>query len=156
MGSTFACAVIDTGCPRSVIDESTAALLGFKIKRGDSMQYGTYVACGGKVQSYIGVVKGPVVVYFSTSVYFLAGQIHVFKHSHPLILIGADILKLGTTRLAATGFPTCLLSGIWGEYDSHGKLTAMMIFDVNSERHGVPMLCCSRQGEQNFCVAGTY
>ena len=58
VGRAFTCAVIDTGCSRTVIDERMAELLGLEIERGVGEQYGTYVACGGKVQAYVGVLRG--------------------------------------------------------------------------------------------------
>lgn len=49
IGGAFTCAVVDTGCQKTVIDESMAKILGLEIVRGTSEQFGTYVACGGKV-----------------------------------------------------------------------------------------------------------
>ena len=80
----------------------------------------------------------------------------MFKHNHPLLLIGADILKLGQPQPQIPGYGQCVFRGITGEYNSDGDLAAMMTFDVDVERHGVPLLWCSRKRCGTFRVAGRY
>ena len=69
----------DTGGARSLIDLGTATAMDFKVQYAWVAEFGTFYGPGGKEQTYLGVVKGPILLFF------LADMV---VYLHELVLYG--------------------------------------------------------------------
>ena len=65
----------------------------------------------------------------------------VFRHSFPLFLIVADILKLGG-KPGGGAVSDFVFQGIKGEYDATGKLRGVVTFEGSGGTYGVRLLWC--------------
>ena len=87
---------MDTGAYKTVMDRSMAIALGLKIRPsvdGDCGRFG--VPGSGVVHEYAGVIEDPFVLRLGEKVVFTIHGMKVLEHPHPLVLIGADVLRGG-------------------------------------------------------------
>ena len=76
-----------------MIDYRVAQACNLPIIRSNQGNFGRYSGIGTGVKEYYGVVKGPLDMHFSGEIAINLPFIRVVEHSHPILLIGADILK---------------------------------------------------------------
>lgn len=57
-----------------------------------AQEWGTFQGTGGEPIAYSGIIPGPVEIRLSADVSITLPFVRVFKHSYPLLLLGADVL----------------------------------------------------------------
>ncbi len=86
-------AIIDTGACKSLIDRRLAEAMRLPIEVAQNNDWGTYIGAGAMEKAYYGGIRGPINVRFDGMVNVALPYLRVIDHSHPILLIGADILR---------------------------------------------------------------
>ena len=77
---------------RSLIDLNVDKEMGLQVHYAQGCKYGTFYGPWGKDQAYLGVVKGPIPLWFSSEVVVNLRELKVIQYTEPSVLIGADVL----------------------------------------------------------------
>ena len=87
--------LINSGGEKSMMDVRLAEKLGFKYHRARGAEFRKFVALGGNIAPYFGLIKGPIPLRFDGDVVITIPCLKLVDHGEALFLIGTDILRGG-------------------------------------------------------------